>query len=168
MRTEEKGSETHLQKAGLQMNTFPLTFPNSTSPFHTHKKQDSQIEMRGRGMTVLVLSLSLLSSPALFQSSRCCCPPLITSPCHYTGIFCFGFTCELLGEQIVYVSHPFLTAHFNDYCVFEFSQLFHVPVSSPSLWAGKCILPFNCIQNWRLREKYVNCPIALKKSNACI
>lgn len=59
MRTEEKGSETHLQKAGLQMNTFPLAFPYSSSPLQ--KKRQPQRDERKRDDSVLVLSHSLLS-----------------------------------------------------------------------------------------------------------
>lgn len=67
-------------------------------------------------MTVLVLSHSLLSFSLVYGQ-----PLLLSTVNQESSIFCFGFTCELLGVQIIYVLHPFLTAHFNDYSVFEFS-----------------------------------------------
>ena len=64
MKTEGKGSETHLQKAGLQMNTFPLAFPYSLSSTEKKKRERETVKERDerkRDDSVLVLSHSLLS-----------------------------------------------------------------------------------------------------------
>lgn len=108
--------------------------------------------------------------PVSFQNSHRCCPLLITRPCHFTGIFWFGFTCELLGKQIIYMSHPFLTAHFDDYTMFEFSLLFHVlPPTNTTVGRGKCFffLPVNCKQNYTWK-KSCQLPSCIKRADpAC-
>lgn len=135
------------------------------------KGRDSQRKMRGRGMTVFKFSPTPhYRFPSLFQNSHRCCLLLVTSPCHSTGIFCFGFTCELLGRQIIYVSHPFLTAHCYDYTMFEFSQLFHVRPPQPhppSLWAGKCFFCLLIAYKHTL-EKIMSTAQLHKKSRASI
>lgn len=123
MKTEEKGSKTHLQKAGQQMKTFPLSFPCSLSPLQ--EKKDSQREMRSGRMTLFQFCHTPLQSfpSVLFQNSQCCCH------CHFTGIFSFfKFTREIVANDLCVASVPY--SNILMITVFEFfSQLFLISFS---------------------------------------
>lgn len=146
MKTEGKGSETHLQKAGLQMNTFTLTFSYSLSSLQ--KKRQPERDERKRDDCVLVLSQPLLPFPGLFQSNHCCWRLLITSPCHFTGIFLLLDLHVNFLESKSFICHIHSLQHILmiTLCL-NFLNYSMSPYFPPSLWAGKCILLFNCIQH---------------------
>lgn len=112
------------------MNTFPSRISLQLGPSTEREPAKERGEEEG-WLSLSCVTLLTIVFLVCFRVAADCCQLLIASPCHFTGIFCFGFTWELRGKQIIYMSHPFLTAHFNDYSVFEFSQLFYVPFSPP-------------------------------------
>lgn len=91
---------------------------------------------------------------------------------HISGFFsAFGLHVNYSGEQIIYVSHPFLTAHFNDYSVF-LSFLNYSPTTPPPslfLTVGKenafCLL-IALKTGGKKRRKKVNCPIAWRRKKS--
>lgn len=169
MKTEERGSETHLQTAALQTSAFPLTFPCNLFPLK------EKVDEKKRDDCVSVLSHS--SPPFLcFVSEQ---PPQLSTVNHVSLSFHWHFlggACELLGKQIVYMSLPFLTAHFDDYTTLEFSSLLYAPpphthTPPPPPWAG--IFFFGLLIAYKSTQEKKSCqlPSCMKRaeqSSKCI
>lgn len=125
MKTEQKGSETLLlQEAGPQMNTFPLSHFLTAYP-HSSKRRQPKRDERKRDDSVLVLSHSLLSFfRVCFRGATRRCPPLITSSLSFHWYFLFWIYMRITWRaNHLSVTHPFLTAHFDDYPMFEFFSI---------------------------------------------
>lgn len=146
MRTEEKGSETHLQKARLQMNTFPLAFPYSSSPLQ--KKRQPKRDERKRDDSVfsfvtLLIIVFLVCFRVAAAVVRCLSQVPVNSlafsvlDLHVNYLESKSFMCHIHSLQ--HISMITLCLNFLNYST--------SPSHPPSLWAGKCILPFNCIHN---------------------
>lgn len=166
MRAEGKkrGSETHLQKAVLPMNTFPLSFPSqlirSTKKGEGGRERGRQRATRGRGMTLFQFCHTPRYRPAgLFRGKPMLSVRLIKTPLSFHRLFFFLSVLDLhvnySEEQIIYVSYPFLRAHFSDYSVF-LSVFSIIPLPPSHCGQENAFCLFNCTQNLNRRG---NCPI---------
>ena len=115
------------------------------------RKRDSQREMRGRrDDSVLVLSHSF--TIVLLVCFRVAAA-VVSAVNHEPLSFHWHFS--VLDLHVNYLESKSFMCHIHSLqhilmitlCLNFLNYSTTSPFSSPSLWAGKCILPFNCIQN---------------------